>query len=89
LYDNEQVYDEKIYPLMAEVINICKDNDIQILFSCYLRTDDDGDLRCTTYLESIEQNCESLKDANKIIQCGYVATRPYVMSAMIASGKSN
>lgn len=85
MYDKEQVYDERIYPLMDKIIGICKENDIQMIFSCYLRAEDNGDLRCTTYLESKEENCNSLKDASRVIQCGYVATRSYVMSAMITS----
>lgn len=85
MYDKEQIYDEKIYPLMDKIIDICKENDIQMVFSCYLRADDEGDLHCTTYLESKEENCEALKDANKVIQCGYVASRPFVMASTITT----
>lgn len=81
--NKEKIYDEKIYPLMAQVIDICKKSDMQIIFSCYLGTDENGDLSCDTYLESQKENCELLKDAAKVIRLGYVAQKPYVMTATI------
>jgi len=81
MYDKEQIYDDKIHPLMEKVIAICKENDIQMLFNCYLKTDEDGDMTCDTYLESKEQNCNKLEDAAKVIRLGYVAQKPY-FSAM-------
>ena len=30
MYDKEAIYDEKINPLMAEIIKICKENQIHI-----------------------------------------------------------
>lgn len=83
MYDKEQVYDEKINPLMAQIIDICKENDIQMLFSCYLRADDEGDLKCDTYLESKEENCNNLDDAAKVIRFGYVAQKPYFIATTI------
>lgn len=43
----EQVYDEKIFPLMGEVIRICKEHKIAMLADFAL---DDVDLHCTTAL---------------------------------------
>jgi len=86
MYDKEKIYDEKIYPLMEEIIETCKGNDMQMIFSCYLKTDDNGDMCCTTYLKSGEQNCNSLEDAAKVIQHGYIAEKPYIM-AMTVRGK--
>lgn len=85
MYDKEQIYDEKIYPLMKKIIGICKENDIQMLFSCYLKTDENGDLNCTTYLESKEQNCESLRDAVKVIRYGYIVEKPFTLTSTIMS----
>lgn len=87
MYDKEQVYDEKIYPLMDQIIQICKENDMQMIFSCYLNTNEDGDYRCTTYLKSQDQNCKSLDDAAKVIQLGYVAEKPYFSAMTITSRK--
>ena len=84
MYDKEKIYDEKIYPLMKQVIDICKKEDIQMLFSCYLRTDDEGDLTCDTYLPSKEENSDKLEDARKVIREGYTVARPYFMTATIS-----
>jgi hypothetical protein len=88
MYDKEKIYDEQINPLMDQIIKIVKDNDMQMIFSCYLRAEEDGNLRCTTYLKSKEENCQSLDDASKIIQLGYVAEKPY-FSAMTITSKAN
>jgi hypothetical protein len=85
MYDKEQIYDEKIFPLMKEVIEICKENDIQMLFSCYLKTDENGNMNCTTYLPSKEQNCDNLQDAIKVIKHGYVVQKPYFTAMTITS----
>ena len=85
MYDKEQIYDEKIYPLMKKIIDICKESDMQMLFSCYLKTDESGDLNCTTYLESKEQNCESLRDAVKVIRHGYIVEKPFTLASTIMS----
>jgi hypothetical protein len=68
---------------MKKVIEICKENDMQMLFSCYLKTDDNGDMNCTTYLKSKEQNCNSLEDAIKVVKNGYVVQKPYFMGMTI------
>lgn len=47
--DHEPVYDAEINPLMARIIEICKRDSIPMLASFWLRNDDDGPLRCTTY----------------------------------------
>jgi len=86
MYDKEKIYDEKIFPLMNQVIEICKENDIQMLFSCYLRTDEEGDLTCDTYLPSKEQNCDKLENARLCIRDAYVAQRPYFMATTISKG---
>lgn len=85
MYDKEQIYDEQIYPLMSKIIDICKTNDMQMLFSCYLKTDDNGDMNCTTYLKSAEQNNDRLDDAAKVIQLGYVAQKPYIFCSTITT----
>lgn len=83
MYDKKKIYDEKIFPLMGDIIKICKENDIQMLFSCYLKTDGNGAMSCDTYLESKEENCDRLKDAAKCIILGHVAYRPYFAAMAI------
>jgi len=87
MYDKETIYDEQIFPLMDKIINICKENDIQILSSFYLKTDGDGNLLCTTYLESKEQNASELQNAVRVIKNGYVVEKPYFMATTITSTK--
>jgi hypothetical protein len=40
-FDLEQVYDEKINPLMAQIITICKDNDLPFVASFQMNSDGD------------------------------------------------
>lgn len=37
--DNEQVYDEKIYPLMKQIIEICKENNLPFFASFQYQED--------------------------------------------------
>ncbi|WP_175663087.1 hypothetical protein [Burkholderia ambifaria] len=46
----EQVYDEQISPLMAQIIAICKEHAIPIVASFFTPGDDDPDLAVTTAL---------------------------------------
>lgn len=41
----ENVYDEKICPLMAQIISICEEAKIPLIAQFAL----DGDMRCSTY----------------------------------------
>jgi hypothetical protein len=51
LYDEEQTYDERIAPLMAQIIAICKERGIPMLASfAFHNTADEGLGLCTTYL---------------------------------------
>ena len=68
VYDKEKIYDEKIFPLMEQIIDICQNNDMQMIFSCYLKAESDGDLLCNTYLESKERNSKKIRNAARVIQ---------------------
>jgi hypothetical protein len=46
--NKEQIYDEKINPLMAQIIEICQANKIAFLASFAIPNDEDPDLRCTS-----------------------------------------
>ncbi len=81
MYNKESIYDEKIYPLMEKIIKICKEEDIQMLFSCYLKDDSNGQLKCTTYIPSNEDNCSDLKNAKKVLSNGYIVQKPYFFAA--------
>ncbi|KVF22912.1 hypothetical protein [Burkholderia cepacia] len=46
----EQIYDEQISPLMAQIIAICKEHGIPIVASFFTPGDDDPELAVTTAL---------------------------------------
>lgn len=48
-FDLEDVYDEKIAPLMTQIIAIAKEHGMPILFSAVYRHDENDTLCCTTY----------------------------------------
>lgn len=54
MYDKEKIYDKEIYPLMSQIIEICKENDIQMFATYTLK--EVGEIACTTYIESEEYN---------------------------------
>lgn len=82
MYDKEKIYDEEINPLMAQIIEICKTNDIQMLSSFALNNED---LACTTHLISTEFTNESIEGAARVIQCGYVAQKPFIVATTITT----
>ena len=65
MYDKERIHDEKIEPLMNEIIKICKDNNIQMLATFMLKEDDD--IAFTSYIPSTEYNNTRLEQAFRII----------------------
>lgn len=83
MYDKEKIYDEKIYPLMKQIIDICKEEDIQMIFSCYLRTDENGEFKSNTYIPSKEENSKTLQDARKVIEEKYAVQKPYFIGSTI------
>ena len=87
MYDKEQIYDEKIAPLMKEVIKVCKEEGINVLAQFYLReeTDEEEDLHCTTYIPGDKEH-ESLNDALKIVR-GKGYFQPHMTFAMTVTSE--
>ncbi len=46
--NKEQAYDEKLNPLMAQIIAICQEHGIAMVASFAIPTEEDNDLRCTS-----------------------------------------
>jgi hypothetical protein len=68
--NKEQIYDERIHPLMAQILAICKEHKIAMLASFAIPNEDDPDLRCTSCL--LEDEYEPPPDfvkAKNIIVC--------------------
>jgi hypothetical protein len=89
MYDKEKIYDEKISLLMGEIIEICKENDIQML-SCFALKEENKDgnnMVCTTYVPSEEYKSEEIANAFKVIKHGYIVQKPFCMSMTITEGE--
>lgn len=84
MYDKEAIYDEKISPLMDQIINICTEHQIHMLASFYLKEADDegGDMCCTTYIPSSEGKNQ------KLIDCHEHLFRPTFVMAMTITNKA-
>jgi len=53
MYDKESIYDEQISPLMTQIIEICKKEDVPMALQFYLKEEDGENkepLYCTTFL---------------------------------------
>ncbi len=82
----EQIYDEQISPLMAEIIAVCKEHKIAFVASFAVPNDEDSDLRCTTALiESREESTEDVEDFRKAVKILY-NNRPSPMMMTVDHG---
>ncbi len=71
LYDEEEVYDEKISPLMQQIIEICKKHKIPMMASfTYINTKEDGPGRCTTHLPFKKREDKRNQEASNVIMRG-------------------
>lgn len=46
----EQVYDEKLAPLMAQIIDICRESKIAFVADFLIPNDEDDSLHCTSFI---------------------------------------
>jgi len=67
-WDEERTYDERIHPLMAQVIAICREHRIPMLASFAYRNGDDGADYCTTSLPFDGREIESFGEAYRSIR---------------------
>lgn len=68
----EEIYNEKIAPLVEKIFEICKENDIQMISSFNFGGTENGDKICNTYVNS-EEESDGIVDALKILQYEYIA----------------
>jgi len=66
----EDVYDEKINPLMAEIIKICEANKIGFVASFFIGENDDETLACTSFKigEECQLNSDFVKPVLKLLR---------------------
>ncbi len=63
LWDEERVYDEKISPLMVQIIAICKEHRIPMAASFqYANHEENGPAFCTTTLPIEGRACKKIRD---------------------------
>lgn len=87
-YDKEAVYDEQIAPLMAQIIAICKRDEIPVAAQFYLkeeREDDGRPMYCTTVIRPAgeSEGLDQISFVHESMQYGRQG-KPWVM-AMIAT----
>ena len=66
-FNKEYVYDQEIAPLVSQIIEVCKSNDIPMVASfCYGLSDNDAEDLCTTFItQSDGWVPESFEDCRK------------------------
>lgn len=81
-FDKESIYDEKIAPLMAQILKVCKEDGIPMIASFKLKdeTEDDGEMLCTSYVLPKEITPEKFDECRDILY-----RRPWVMTMTVRS----
>lgn len=69
--NKEEVYDNEISPLMAQIIEICQESNIAMVASFAIPTEEDEGLRCTTHLsDETGELPEGIKEAVRTLKPG-------------------
>jgi tRNA(His) 5'-end guanylyltransferase len=78
-WDEEKAYDERIFPLMAQIIAICKERRIPMIAS-FAYANDDEVHHCTTALPFEGRTVDVFESSRQLIYRGFTAfmvtTRP-------------
>lgn len=83
----ETVHDERIAPLMTQVIEICRAEGISMIASFAVPSDDDPDLRCTTNLAD-ETGTFVFADACRLIRHGQHSVAPLMLTTRDRDGNA-
>lgn len=85
-YDKEAIYDEKIAPLMKQIIEVCKAEEIPLVASFYLQSEDvsrlDGDMHVKTIIPAEGNTPEEYKEIATIL---YPRSKYYAAAVTITS----
>jgi len=90
MYDKEKIYDDKIAPLMKQIIEICKEEQLPMVAQFYLKKDreDNGEpMYCTTTIVPAKKDMD--EEAYDQLRCVANAMKygpkgkPFVMAAII------
>ena len=81
-FDLEALYDEKIAPLMTQIISICKDSGLPMMASFNYRSDPGNEVSyATTSLGRDGWQSEELKEAVAIVRKG-AKSRPVIIATI-------
>lgn len=80
--DKEPIYDERISPLMKQIIDICKENGIPMVASFRLNDgteeNDFEPLKCTSFYLPDGVEDEALDNARRVLYNGWIASPPFM-----------
>ncbi|KIV69379.1 MULTISPECIES: hypothetical protein [Bacillus] len=92
MYDKEEVYDEEIAPLMQQILEICKREELPMVVQFYLAEESPYDeesvtpLYCTSIIipgdRNDEEGIQQLQDIDEVMKYGKNGP-PYFMAATI------
>lgn len=86
--NHEPVYDAEIFPLMAQIIEICKRENMPMFAAFYLRDDgDEGPLMCTTCHPGDGRADKTFGSCIRIVRDGWAAHNPNPLIAMRIESK--
>ena len=85
--NKEEIYDEKIFPLMTEIIAICREQGIAMLASYSIPVEDKEGQCCTTHLADGDGEIdERFRAACITIQRGGQSAPPMMLTTQHADG---
>lgn len=72
--NKEEVYDSEIFPLMSQILEVCKTHKIAMVASFQIPTEADPNLRCTSALVADDYHPHNdLTAAKRMLYDGFVA----------------
>lgn len=67
--NKEQAYDEKIFPLMTQIIGICEEHGVAMIAQFAIPTEEDSGLCCTTCIQDENgKNADGHVEALRILR---------------------
>lgn len=85
-YTQEAIYDEKISPLMAKIIEICKEHEIPMMATFqYEWHEERGAGYCTTTLPYEKKASPNFMEALMFLREALVPPQPYVLAETIVT----
>ncbi len=71
--NKEQAYDDKINPLMTQIIEICREHNIAMVASFVIPTEEDGGLFCSTSLpDETDEYPHHLKGMKQVLDAAII-----------------